>query len=77
MLVSAAGFLAFGFDTIAAARVSTRCATFATTHGVIHWVHNNGACTWAAAFPTIPTGFTHNFEVVIGVANGTDRSLAG
>ena len=56
--------------------MSTRSATFTTTHWVIDRVHNDTANTWATTEPARATSLTRLFKGVIGVADYTNGSFA-
>ena len=56
--------------------MSTRSATFTTTHWVIDRVHNDTANTWATTEPARATSLTRLLKGVIGVADYTNGSFA-
>jgi hypothetical protein len=57
--------------------MTTRLATFTTTHGMVVGIHDNATVVWATSHPARATCLAGTFQSVIGVTYATYCCLAG
>ncbi len=76
MLLLIASLKTLSVKTSTATRMTTRLATFTTTHWVVNRVHNDTTVVRTTAQPAAAASLTTLLESVVGITNDADSSAA-
>ena len=77
MLLRRTGLEALGVETCSGAGMTTGLTALATTHRVVHRVHDDTAVVRTAAEPAAASSLAARFESMNGVTYHTDSGAAG